>query len=58
MLFFICGIIACKELSTREKELKNNLNKTLHLKISKTIQQANNTLLFDDLIQTHRYIYQ
>ena len=53
---FISILVSCKNLSPKEEELKDNINKTIHLELSQIVQQANRTLPFDELRQNHRYL--
>jgi hypothetical protein len=49
-------IIACSNLSPKEKELRQIINKELNLELSQTVQQANRTLPFDEFRENHKYL--
>jgi hypothetical protein len=55
-LILLQAIIGCKEISPKEKELKDNINKTVQLKLSQTVQQANRTLSLDEFRENHKYL--
>ena len=55
-LILLQAIIGCKEISPKEKELKDNINRTVQLELSQIVQQANRTLPFDEFKQNHRYL--
>lgn len=48
--------LACKNLSLKEKELRQTINKNLNLEPSQTVQQANRKLPFDEFMQDHKYL--
>jgi hypothetical protein len=49
-------IVACSNLSPKEKELQQTINKELNLELSQTVQQANRILPFDEFRENHRYL--
>ncbi len=55
-LSLILVIMACKEVSPRKKELKENIGKTINLNSLRTVQQANKTLYFEEFRKNHRYL--
>jgi len=55
-LSLILVIMACKEVSPRKKELKENIGKTINLNTFRTVQQANKTLYFEEFRKNHKYI--
>ena len=56
-IIMLLGFIsACNNLSQKEKEIRDNMNKTLHLKKFETVQQANTTLYFEELKQNHKFL--
>lgn len=53
----LLGVIsACNNLSQKEKEIRDNMDKTLHLEQFETVQQANTTLYFEELKQNHKFL--
>ena len=54
-LSLIVLVMACKDVSPREKELKINIGKPLHLNKFKTIQQVNKTFYFDEFRNNYKY---
>jgi len=56
-IIFLFGLFsACNNLSPKEKDLQENLNKPLILQMFQTVQQANNLLFFEELKQNHGYL--
>jgi hypothetical protein len=56
LTILVLFIVACSNLSPKEKELRQIINKELNLELSQTVQQANRTLPFDEFRQNHRYL--
>ena len=48
--------VSCVEISQRERELTEVLNKSVQVEMLQTIHQGNNTLSFSDLKQRYKYI--
>lgn len=55
-LFLLHITFSCKEVSQREKELTQVLNKTVNVEMINQIYQGENTLLFSDLKKKYKYI--
>lgn len=55
---FIFLIISssCTQLSQTEKDLRENINKTLHLNMFETVQQANSLLSYKEFREQNNYI--
>jgi len=49
-------INSCTRLSTKEKELQNNLNKALKLDMFETVQQGNIIMSFNEFRKKYKYI--
>lgn len=47
---------SCSQLSQSEKELRENINKTLHLSMFETVQQANTLFTYDEFRNQHKFL--
>ena len=56
-IILLFGIFtACNNLSPKEKELKNILNKPLELELVETVQQGNMVMPFEEFRQQHSHL--
>ena len=55
-LILLPAILGCKEITPKEKELRQAVNKELNLKLFQAVQQANRTLPLDEIRQNHRFL--
>jgi hypothetical protein len=53
---FIIALASCENLSQKEKELKNTLNKSLNLEPFETVQRGTNVIPFEDFRHQHNLI--
>ena len=56
LLFTLVFIISCSQPSQTEKDLRENINKTLNLEMFETVHQGNNLLSFNELKQQFQYL--
>ncbi len=54
-LGFSIFLISCTHLSQPEKELRENINKTLHLNMFETVQQANSLLHYSEFRNQNKF---
>ncbi len=56
LLFALVFILSCAQPSQIEKDLRENINKPLHLEMFETVRQGNNLLSFSELRQQFKYL--
>lgn len=56
LLSLLLITVSCKDISQKERELIQVLNKPVNVEMLKQIHQGENTLIFNDLKQKYKYI--
>lgn len=56
ILSIVVTFFACSRLSEAEKELSENINKTLHISMFDTVRQANTFMSYEDFRSRHQFL--
>jgi hypothetical protein len=55
-LTLVIMVFSCSPPTQTEKDLRENINKPIHLKMFETVRQGNNQLSFSELRQQFQYL--